>query len=273
MVSMKQLPFRIGTTSYIVPDEILANVHFLAGQVDDIELVLFEVDNGLNNLPDAKTIHELRKVAQQHKLSYTVHLPLDLHLAADGGEQHISILKARKVIETTLELDPWAYVLHLVGPEILNNTDSADIETWNRQAVRALEIVSDLVQDARLLAVENLEKYPPDFWDEVLRRSPVSRCIDIGHLWYDRLDPLPYLEKYIDRARVLHIHGIGERDHKSLNNVRINELVRVVNFILQSGFHGVLTIEVFSEEDFKSSMAAIQEAFNRLSLEGLWENK
>jgi sugar phosphate isomerase/epimerase len=270
---MRQLPFRIGTTSYIIPDEIIPNVHFLADQVDDIELVLFEIDDGANNLPSAETIAALKKVADQHHLSYTVHLPLDLHLTADGSDQHVSIRKARKVIETTLELDPWAYVLHLVGPEILNNTDSADIETWNRQAVRALEIVSDLVQDARLLAVENLEKYPPDFWDEVLRRSPVSRCIDIGHLWYDGLDPLPYLEEYIDRARVLHIHGIAGRDHKSLNNVPINELTRVINFILQSGFHGVLTIEVFSEEDLKSSMAAIQEALNRLSMEGLWENK
>jgi len=270
---MKQLPFRIGTTSYIVPDEILPNVHFLADQVDDIELVLFEVDHGPNNLPDAETIRELRMVAQQHQLSYTVHLPLDLHMATDGSEQHISIRKASKVIECTLELNPWAFVLHLDGREILHNTDPANIENWNNQASRALKIVADLVQDARLLSVENLEKYPPNFWDEVLKRSAVSRCIDIGHLWYDGLDQIPYLEKYIDGARVLHIHGIAERDHKSLNNVPIIELTRVMNFILRSGFQGVLTVEVFGEEDFKSSMAAVQEALNRLSLEGLWENK
>ncbi|MBE3143853.1 MAG: sugar phosphate isomerase/epimerase [Planctomycetes bacterium] len=270
---MKQLPFRIGTTSYIVPDEILPNVHFLADQVDDIELVLFEIDDGSNNLPDGETIRELKKLAQQHQLTYTIHLPLDLRLAVDGGEQHISIVKARKVIESTLDLNPWAYVLHLDGREILNNTDPVNIENWNRHAVRALEIVTDLVQDGSLLAVENLEKYPLNFWDEVFKRSSISRCIDIGHLWYDGHDPVPYLEKHINRARVLHIHGIAERDHKSLSNVPINELEQVINFILQSSFKGVMTIEVFGEKDFKSSMTAIQDVIDRLSLEGLWEKE
>lgn len=185
---MKQLPFRIGTTSYIIPDEILPNVHFLADRVDDVELVLFEVDDGTNNLPDAGTISELKKIAQQHSLTYTVHLPLDLRLAADGGEQHISMLKARRVIECTLDLDPWAYVLHLDGREMLNNTGFVDIENWNQQAARALEIVSGWMPDGSLLAVENLEKYPLHFWDEALKRTPVSRCIDIGHLWYDGYD-------------------------------------------------------------------------------------
>ena len=268
-----KLPFRIGTTSYIIPDEIIPNVHFLADQVDDIELVLFEVEDGTNNLPDAETIAALKKAARDHHLSYTVHLPLDLHLAADGSDQHLSIRKARQVIDTTLELDPWAFVLHLPGPEILNRTSLVEIEKWNRQAAGALEILLDLVKDGRYLAVENLEKYPADFWDEVLRRSPISRCIDIGHLWYQGLDPVPYMEKYIERARVLHIHGIAERDHQSLDNVPVEELRRVMRFILQSGFQGVLTIEVFGEADFRSSLSAIQVALDRLSREGLWENK
>ncbi|MCU0508776.1 MAG: sugar phosphate isomerase/epimerase, partial [Anaerolineae bacterium] len=36
--------FRVGTTSYIVPDNILPNVEYLAPLVDDVELVLFETD-------------------------------------------------------------------------------------------------------------------------------------------------------------------------------------------------------------------------------------
>jgi sugar phosphate isomerase/epimerase len=270
---MKQLPFRIGTTSYIIPAEIIPNVRFLAGQVEDVELVLFEAGDGMNNLPDATTIRTLKELAGQNQLSYTVHLPLDLRLAADGSQQHRSILLARKVIEATLELDPWAYVLHLDGREVMNSANQADISQWNDQAVQALEIVTELLPEARRLAVENLEKYPLNFWDEVLRRAPVSRCIDIGHLWYDGHDPLPYLEKHIEQARVLHIHGIAERDHKSLNNVPIDELVRVIDFISSSNFHGVMTIEVFGEEDFHSSLAALHAALKRLSLEAAWANK
>ena len=33
------LPFRLGTTSYIIPDEIVPNVQFLGPLVDDVELV------------------------------------------------------------------------------------------------------------------------------------------------------------------------------------------------------------------------------------------
>ena len=44
------LPFRLGTTSYIIPADILPNVRYLADKVDDIELVLFEADDYSNPL-------------------------------------------------------------------------------------------------------------------------------------------------------------------------------------------------------------------------------
>ena len=53
---MQTYPFRLGTTSYIIPDDILPNARFLADKVDDIELVLFEVDDGPNNLPTPQTL-------------------------------------------------------------------------------------------------------------------------------------------------------------------------------------------------------------------------
>jgi len=37
-------PFRVGATSYVLPDHILPNVEYLAPMVDDVELVLFETD-------------------------------------------------------------------------------------------------------------------------------------------------------------------------------------------------------------------------------------
>ncbi len=37
--------FRLGSTSYVYPDDILPNVRKLMSSVDDIELVLFEVDD------------------------------------------------------------------------------------------------------------------------------------------------------------------------------------------------------------------------------------
>jgi hypothetical protein len=36
-------PFRIGTTSFVYPARWLANVERLAGRVDDVEILLFEL--------------------------------------------------------------------------------------------------------------------------------------------------------------------------------------------------------------------------------------
>lgn len=263
-------PFRIGTTSYIIPDEIIPNVRYLAEWVDDIELVLFEVDDGPNNLPDLAAIHELRRLAEQYNLTYTVHLPLDLRLAGEDGKQHQSLTKAHRVIECASALNPWAYVLHLDGREELENGNAHRKDAWNRQAIKALDIVSKWTGDEKLLAVENLEHYPTQFWDEVLDLSDASRCIDIGHLWMDHQDPVDFLEKHIHRARVIHIHGINGRDHKSLANVSKDELKRVFDCILKEKYNGVITIEVFEKDDFFTSIQTINEVLTQGAIEEQW---
>lgn len=269
---MYGLPFRIGTTSYILPDEILPNVRYLAGQVEDVELVLFEIDDGPNNLPDERVLEELNRLAGLHHLSYTVHLPLDLRLATDDGEQHISMLKARKVIDSTRSLNPWAYVLHLDGKDLLANGTGSERLRWTRQAVQALEAASAWAGGSRYLAIENLEGYPLDFLDVIFEQIPASRCIDIGHLWLDGHDPIPFLKRNLGMARVLHIHGIGERDHQSLSYVPPEDLARVLNFLRHSDFRGVMTIEVFGENELQTSLEAIKSALERPDLEDGWEN-
>jgi sugar phosphate isomerase/epimerase len=250
--------FRLGTTSYIIPADILPNVRYLAGQVRDVELVLFEVDDGPNNLPSPSDVAELGALARQHDLTYTVHLPLDLRLAAGGGEQHVSLFKARKVIECTRALDPWAYVLHLDGKEYQQDPATPGLSRWQAEAVRALELVAAWAGDPQRLAVENLDGYPPEFWTPVLERVPVSRCIDVGHLWKDGIDPLPFLERHLNRTRVIHIHGIGTRDHQSLSHMPPDQIHSVFTLLAQRQYSGVVTLEVFGEEDFHSSLEAIR---------------
>ena len=267
---MKNLPFRLGATSYIIPDDILPNVRYLAGKVRDVELVLFEVDEpedgspAYNNLPDQTVIDELNRLASLCDLSYTVHLPLDLKLADDGTAQDKSLQKARRVIDTTRGLNPWAYVLHLDGRRVRHSTDQDALRRWQDQAVRALEIAAEWVGSPEKLAVENLEGYPPDFYDAVLARIPVSRCVDIGHLWLDKIPVLPYLEKALPRTRVVHMHGVAKRDHNSLERVPPEEL-KVIMQKLRADFRGVVTLEVFSEPDFLSSLEAVQSALKSMT--------
>jgi sugar phosphate isomerase/epimerase len=264
---MQSYPFRLGTTSYIIPDDILPNARYLAGKVRDIELILFEVDDGPNNLPSPEVINELSQIASQHHLTYTVHLPLDLKLGEDGSERDQSLVKAKRVIDCTCRLNPWAYVLHLDGKSVRTSSVSESIKRWQDQSVRALEIVSAWVGGAEKLAVENLETYPLDFIQPVLDRISVSRCVDIGHLWLDGHDPIPYFEAALPRSRVIHIHGIAERDHRSLAFMPQEKVRAVWDELLRAKYEGVLTLEVFSKEDFLSSMEVLHRLNNMGPLE------
>jgi sugar phosphate isomerase/epimerase len=255
---MFSYPFRLGTTSYIIPDDILPNAHYLAGKVRDIELILFEVDDGPNNLPSPEVIDELLLIAGQHDLTYTVHLPLDLQLGEDGSEQDQSLVKAKRVIDCTRRLDPWAYVLHLDGRSVRTSMNARLITHWQDQSVRALELVAKWAASAEKLAVENLETYSLDFIQPVLDRIPVSRCVDIGHLWLDHHDPIPYLLAALPRTRVVHIHGIAERDHRSLAFMPQEKVSEVWKELIRANYEGVLTLEIFSEEDFVSSLKVIE---------------
>jgi sugar phosphate isomerase/epimerase len=251
-------PFCLGTTSYIIPDDILPNVRYLAGKVRDIELILFEVDDGPNNLPSPGVIEELMQIAGQHNMTYTVHLPLDLKLGEDGSERDQSLVKAKRVIDCTRALDPWAYVLHLDGKSVRTSTDAELIKNWQDQSVRALQIVAEWAGNASKLAVENLETYPLNFIQPVLDRIPVSRCVDVGHLWLDGHDPIPYLRAALPRTRVIHLHGIAERDHGSLACMPFEKVRAVWDELLHAEYKSVLTLEIFSEEDFLSSMEVIE---------------
>lgn len=262
-MNFDSLPFRLGTSSYIVPADILPNVLYLAGKVRDVELVLFEVDDVQNNLPTAEVLDGLIELASLYDLTYTVHLPLDLKLGAQGSDLDISLIKARKVIEHTKRLNPWAYVLHLDGKEVRDTTDPEALRRWQDQMVHALEMAAEWAGGAEKLAVENLEGYPPDFLDAVLDRIAVSRCVDIGHLWLDGIPVIPYLRRALSRTRVIHLHGIGERDHSSLRHVDSGEMDLVLQTLLAE-YRGVLTLELFDESDFLSSMQTIQASLERI---------
>jgi sugar phosphate isomerase/epimerase len=248
---------RIGTTSYIVPADIITNARWLAGKVQDVELVIFESDEAGSNLPDRATIDELIRIGTEHDLTYTVHLPLDLSLA--DSERSIGI--AAKVIETTRPLGPVGYVVHLDGNA---EPGSEELRRWTDRCCGCLVRLGEAAGSLHLLCVENLDDQLPLMLDTVLERMPVSCCIDIGHLWKNGRDPIPCLEAWLPRSRVVHIHGVGTRDHKALSLMAEDVLDPVVEK-LSNGFHGVVTLEVFSQEDFEQSFSALHGAIRRVS--------
>jgi sugar phosphate isomerase/epimerase len=254
--------FRIGTTSYILPDDILPNVEFLAPMVEDVQLVLFETDEHGSNLPDAALRQRLRSLAEVHDLTYTVHLPLDLRLGDGGAATDLSLVKARRVIEATRDLRPYAYTAHLDGNLLMQDPTAAELADWQTNALRAVENVLTWLDRPELLCIENIERWNPEAFAPVVEMAPVGLTADIGHFWLQRADPLAFLERWGERIRVVHLHGIDTRDHASLAHMPPERLDPVVDY-LRCRFEGVLTLEVFNRDDLESSLDALKVALAR----------
>jgi sugar phosphate isomerase/epimerase len=248
---------RIGTTSYIYPADIITNVRKLAGRVEDVELVIFEVDDQYNNLPDVPTINELRSIASDHGMTFTVHLPLDPGLADSGA----SLDKVLRTVDATAGLGPFGYVLH---PDGIQAQGPDNLGPEFDAFIRGAERVIAEVGSPEMVCIENIENQQPFVLDAIFDLLPVSCCADIGHFWKLSMDPVPYLESWYQRTRVVHLHGVGSRDHKSLSLMPPSEIDEVVSRLCR-GFHGVLTLEVFNERDLLASMDALSESMIRVT--------
>ncbi|HTY21846.1 MAG TPA: cobamide remodeling phosphodiesterase CbiR [Desulfomonilaceae bacterium] len=246
---------RLGATSYIYPADIITNARRLAGSIDDIELVIFEVEQEAN-LPDPGTIEELIRVGADHNMTYTVHLPTDIGMA----DKEPCVEKAIRVIRRTEGLSPHAFIVHLDSNPPNHRLDPAP---WLENSLSSLEILCAEMSEPEKLSVENLENHSPEMIDSILERIWVSCCIDVGHLWKQALDPLPSLTRWMPRARVVHIHGVGNRDHKRLSLIPDDKLDPVVK-LLHENFDGVLTFEIFNERDLIDSMRAFRRSLQRI---------
>lgn len=255
---------RIGTTSYIIPADILPNVEHLAPIVDDIELVLFETDEYGSNLPGPGLCAMLNTLAEAHQLTYTVHMPLDLKLGDPISGLDVSLLKARRVLEATQALSPVAYVLHLDARELGPNPSPNALARWQAEKTRAVETLCQWMPEPHRLCLENLEAWPPEWMDPVLEALPISRTVDIGHHWVRNTDPLEDLERWSSRTKVVHLHAVDRRDHASLDYADPGQLDRVIDYLV-THFTGVLTLEVFSEPDLTKSLAALRSSMERVA--------
>ena len=250
--------FRVGTTSYIIPADLIPNIEYLAGRVEDVEIILFEVDDGPNNLPDECALRQMADLAAANHLTYTVHLPLDIDLGAVDTVDHPSLRKAVRVVELMRTVAPHAFVLHLEGKDVLRGR--VEPEVWRDRTVAALEILGRKAGGSEYLAVENLEGYPLGFLDPVLEQIGVSCCVDVGHLWLDEHDAVAFLRQHLHRTRVIHLHGIGTRDHQSVAHVPVDHLSAFLATLEEFSYTDVVTLEVFDRDDLNSSLRALQQA-------------
>jgi sugar phosphate isomerase/epimerase len=257
----RAFPFRLGTTSYIVPDDIVPNLLYLQGRVDEVELLLFESDQ-CSNLPARSVGLEIARLGQEAELTYTVHLPLDTRLgSADEAERLASVGKCRRVIERMAPVAPFAWILHLHGDR-RGDPPSDDASRWIEQNRRSLHELLEGGPASRMFCVETLD-YDFERIADLVEAFDLSVCLDIGHLLVHGRDVTAHLDRWMERARVFHLHGVDAegKDHNHLGHLPPGLLEDLAKRLsgLPAGDERVVTMEVFRQNDFERSMGVVAE--------------
>jgi sugar phosphate isomerase/epimerase len=256
-----RLPFPLGTTSYIIPDDILPNLHYLCSRVDDVELVLFESDE-ISNLPTPHDVTEMSRLGRETGLTYTVHLPLDTRLGSpDESRRTASVGKCRRIIECIQPAQPFAWILHLHSDQ-LGDPPSDNLPRWIGQTRRSLAELLNNGPDPHRVCIETLD-YRFDRIADLVETFDLSVCLDIGHLLVNGRDVAAHLDRWWERARVFHVHGVAPdgSDHAHIGHLPGGLLEDVAERLaaLPREDRRVVTMEIFGEEDFKRSLNVVRE--------------
>ena len=261
---LSRLPFALGCTSYVIPADIIPNVRALAPVVADVELVLFENPVSSNMLND-KELRVLRELANEHGITYTVHLPTENKAgAADHSERQRYVASANRVIEMCRCLEPHAYIVHLEGGKSAMTRSERD--SWASRCSESLQAIAQTTPHRERLVVENLG-YPWQWHAEQAAASGAGLCCDVGHLWmYFRDDWRTQMEAMLPRTAVIHLHGVSEgHDHVSLRLTRSKEVLTFLDCLRRFKYTGVVTLEVFTETDFVESAQTVRDLWESLS--------
>ena len=252
--------FRTGCTSYVIPADILPNVLYMAGKIDDMEIVLFESEE-ISNLPSAATIYDINAIARDNNLSFTIHLPTDLKAVSnEPAMREKFIAQAARIADRFSQLDPFAWIVHLEGHNDFSSQSGIDDFT-----AKSIDTIHQLTKatgvHADQFAIENLS-YPWQSHLAILDKSECSQCADIGHLTMTNSPLDEALTALMPKTRVIHLHGIHEKkDHRSLSWMKSDAAFVTTLKKHLTDFTGVCTLEVFEESDTFSSLQTLTEIF------------
>ena len=242
--------FKLGTTSFIYPDLYIPNVKMLGPYLDEIELLMFE-STWPDSLPAESDIEALRRLGEDLKLTYNIHLPTDVSLAdEDAAARNRAAETLNKFILRTAPLNPSAYALHIPFTPI------PDINIWQDRVAGSLNKLLPSIDNTRRVAVETLD-YPFEKIKPFIKQFDLSVCMDIGHLIIHKVDINLFFEEYADRIPLIHLHGVRNgKDHIALDSLSSEHIVSIVNIL--KDFKGVVSLEVFSYKHLMPSLAFLE---------------
>jgi sugar phosphate isomerase/epimerase len=246
-------PFKIGTTSYIVPDGVVPNARLLADVVDDVELLFYE--SGEGSLPTAAEVAELGVIAAASGTTYTVHLPVDFKLGSpDPVEADMAVEGHLRAIERSASVAR-RYVIHPNGRRPGTDPD------FPKRVEDAFARVAPAVPPHAPLCVENL-MFPFSEVEPVLSKGPYSVCVDTGHLQVSGHPAAEHWRRHKASTPIVHLHGAsGGVDHLSLAKGDQGDVDLWLGLL--EDFKGVVCLELFDS-------LALAESIHRLA--GLHDN-
>ncbi len=256
----RSFPFRLATTSYILPTDVIPNIRYLGQYFDEIELVFFE--SGLeSNLPSPGDIREMARLSSDLDLIYNVHLPVDLFFGdPDPALRRRFCETAFSFYGRTLPLGPTSYILHLDSRRA-DKTIEPDRSAWVNRVRESLQAMQEQGIDLRRIAVENIE-YPLQRILPFVEAFNMSFCLDIGHLLRYGHDLAEQTASFLKMCSMVHLHGVNNgKDHTGLDHITPAEW-RIICRALEK-YDGGVSLEVFSIDDLAVSLNRMQELARR----------
>ncbi len=273
----------LGGTSFIIHEDYVKGVLYTAKHCQDIALLLTSVGEDGEWLPSKKEIREIKNIIDGEGVSLHVHLPTDGHCATEEDTESY-YKKIIMAIERASILEAHTFVQHIdIIP--LRYKNSLASKEQEECIMYMLERIARHLPHANMLALENLESFPVDFLDFCFRGTDYSRCLDIGHIWKDARDPLSIIPLYLEKTRLVHLHGLetrgslkvdienykisptaenvlsfyGEkvRDHKGLAFIPHAWLDDALHTLWKNNYNNVITLEIFDAEAFNISHKAV----------------
>jgi sugar phosphate isomerase/epimerase len=265
-----KLPFDIGAPSMVYGEDLLKNARTLADVVDNVEIVLFHTPS-LHNIPSVREIQELKKVAADKSVSFSVHLPCALEFASrEKKKREKSLQLATDCINRMTEINPRHYILHIpfTAPTLIpvpglyfTADPQKKFTEWTQRTIDSLiEIQNRISRDNKIL-VENIN-YSPIFLIPFLQQELCELCLDLGHLMLGQENVLDRIKQFLDTTREIHIHGVkGYREHLSLSVLPKERVLKWMRYLAGNSYRGVITLEVFTPDDLESSMNVLLSVF------------
>ncbi len=254
-----RFPFRVGTTSYIIPDAILPNIRFLGPYLDEVELVLF--DSGREeNLPSHGEIVDMIRLGQEMELTYNVHLPADIFLGdPDPKIREMAVVTAMRFYRRTLPLCPTVFILHL-DSRGADGKEVRHMEGWMGWLRGSMLRLAREGMDLTRVAVENLN-YPLELIRPLVAEFGMSFCLDTGHILRYGFDLRSYLGSFLPQTSMIHLHGVVDgADHRGTYGIPPMQWKDISEAL--AGYRGGVSLEVFSLQDLSSSMEHLRETLN-----------